>query len=201
MTLTGPGNIVDSGVYVGPYTAQVSGKTVLIICDDYDTEVSVPLTWNATLTQVATDPSFPTGLKLVGKSTTGKSDVQDYEAAAWLAQQIYADYMSITPSNQPTMDSDIGDLSYALWGIFSSSAKGSAGFDAGALADYNTAIKGTYTLSQFSDVEFWTPNPTSASQEYITITPDPITPEPASFLLFGTGLLGVGFVLRGKRLA
>jgi hypothetical protein len=200
MTLTSGGNILDGNVYAGPYTAHVSGQTVLIICDNYDTDVNVPLTWNATLTQFATNGT--TGLKLDGLETTGKSDLQNYEAAAWLAQQIYADYIGITPSNKSAMDQAIGDLNYALWAIFSSAGLNdtgvSTGFDAGAAEDYAAAIKGNYSLSQFSDVEFWTPDPSGASQEYLTITP---APEPASLLLFGSGLLAIAGVLRKKRLA
>ena len=103
-----------------------------------------------------------------------------------MAEQILANL-----SNAPK----VGDLQFALWAIFSSQAKGSAGFTAGAAADYQTAINGVYTTNQFSNVTFWTPNPLYASQEYITVAP---VPEPSTVLLFGIGLLSLGVTLRRK---
>jgi hypothetical protein len=47
--------------------------------------------------------------------------MQDYDAAAWLAQQIIMDYDSITSSNKTAMDQQIGDLQFALLAIFDSS--------------------------------------------------------------------------------
>jgi hypothetical protein len=220
-TLTGSGNIVDNGVYVGPYTGQITGgSSVQIICDNYTTPVHVGLRWNAAQITFA-DPTFANDVKFNDNinSQTGqyndlnvpKTDsksqaaaivLQDYEAAAWLAQQIQSDYNGITKSNQAVMDTNIGNLTYALLAVFdpslTSPVSKSGGFDTAAQADYNAALQGKYIISEFSNVEFWTPDPTNASQEYITVTP---TPESASFLLFGTGLLFIAGILRRKQLA
>lgn len=185
-TLTSGGNIVDSGYYVGPYTATITGGSSLqIICDNFNTSVHIGLSWTA-VGNVFSNPNFLSAVKLAGSSTTGKSALQNYEAAAWLAEQIFANLGNATK---------VGDLQFALWAIFSSQAKNSPGFDNAAAAYYNTAINGVYTTAQFSNVTFWTPNPLSASQEYITVTP---VPEPSSVLLLGIGLLCVGIVMRRK---
>src|SRR5712664_2962979 len=185
-TLTSAGHIVDHNYYVGPYTASITGgSTLQIICDNFNTNVHIGLTWTA-VANTFSDPTFLSKVKLAGVSTTGKSALQNYEAAAWLAEQILANLSNATK---------VGDLQFALWAIFSSQAKGSAGFTAGAAADYQTAINGVYTTNQFSNVTFWTPNPLYASQEYITVTP---VPEPSSVLLFGIGLLTLGVTLRRK---
>jgi hypothetical protein len=185
-TLTSAGNIVDHNYYVGPYTASITGgSTLQIICDNFNTNVHIGLTWTA-IANTFSDPTFLSKVKLAGISTTGKSALQNYEAAAWLAEQILANLSNATK---------VGDLQFALWAIFSSQAKGSAGFTAGAAADYQTAINGVYTTNQFSNVTFWTPNPSYASQEYITVTP---VPEPSAVLLFGIGLVTLGVTLRRK---
>jgi hypothetical protein len=186
-TLVSAGSNVDSGVYVGPYTAQITGGgTIQFICDNFNTTVWLGINWNAVANNL-TNPSFLSQVKLAGSSTTGKSALQNYEAAAWLAEQIMANL-----SNSKT----VGDMQYALWAIFSSSAKSSPGFTSGAASWYNLAINGSYTTSEFANVTFWTPNPLNASQEYISITP---TPEPSGLLLLGTGLIGLAGVLRRKR--
>ena len=185
-TLTSAGNIVDHNYYVGPYTASITGGSSLqIICDNFNTNVHIGLTWTA-VANTFSNPTFLANVKLAGISTTGKSALQNYEAAAWLAEQILANLSNATK---------VGDLQFALWAIFSPQAKGSAGFTAGAASYYQTAINGVYTTSQFSNVIFWTPNPLSASQEYITVTP---IPEPSTVLLFGIGLLTLGVTLRRK---
>lgn len=199
LTLKSSGNIVDNNTYVGPYTAQVTGgSTIQIICDNYNQPVHVGLNWNATMETFST-PNFTSIVKF-GTATTSLSAsavLMDYEAAAWLAQKIMADYNSITSKNASSMDQQIGDLQYALLAIFSSSAKSSRGFDSQAAIYYWDAFHPTvaYNLSQFSDVVFYTPDPLSASQEYIMITPEPV-----SALLFGTGLLFILGVTRKKRL-
>ena len=185
-TLTSGGNIVDHNYYVGPYTASITGgSTLQIICDNFNTNVHLGLTWTA-VANTFSDPTFLAKVKLAGISTTGKSALQNYEAAAWLAEQIFANLGNATK---------VGDLQFAIWAIFSPQAKGSAGFTAGAAADYQTAINGVYSTNQFSNVTFWTPNPLYASQEYITVTP---VPEPSTVLLFGIGLLTLGVTLRRK---
>lgn len=187
--LTGAGNIVDNGYYVGPYTATITGgSTLQIICDNFNTSVHVGLTWTA-IANTFSNPNFLSAVKLAGSGTTGKSALQNYEAAAWLAEQILANMGNKTK---------VGDLQFALWAIFSSQAKSSPGFDAAALAYYNTAINGVYTTSQFSNVTFWTPNPLNASQEYITVTP---VPEPSTVLLLGVGLLIFAVMARRKQTA
>ncbi len=198
LVMTSYGSIVDDGIYVGPYTATVNGQSVLVICDDYTSpapKLGKP-GWSATVTRLSTT-SFLSVVKF-GKSAT----MQDYDAAAWLAQQIILDYDSITTSNRSAMDQQIGDLQFALLALFDPSlipkkiSSTWGGFDANAEALYEKALGQTYTAGELSDVEFLTPPSSSNLQEYITITP-----EPASLLLFGTGLLAIGFAMRKKQRA
>jgi hypothetical protein len=60
-------------------------------------------------------------------------------------------------------------------------------------------LKGAYDSpnirnSDFSDIIIYTPSPTSASQEFMMVTP-----EPAGMMLFGTGLLVIASAIRRRR--
>jgi hypothetical protein len=203
--MTSYGGIIDDGVYVGPYTATVNGQSVLVICDDYTApapSLGKP-GWSATVTTLSTT-GFLGDVKFGTTSTnptTIKTLTQDYDAAAWLAQQIIMDYDSITSTNKTAMDEQIGDLQFALLAIFdpklipSKISSNWGGFDSNADYWYNLALSKTYTTAQLSDVEFLTPPSWPNLQEYITVTP-----EPGSLLLFGTGLLAFGFATRKKQL-
>lgn len=213
LTSTGNNYIFDSNfgeaVPVGPYTATVGTSSgVLVICDDYDTSavLSPPAPpYNATITQAGTS-GFTAGLKFgSGTGATGDSAVTNYDAAAWLAQQIMADYLSITPTSSDAYiaatNTEIDDLNYAIFAIFSPETPGapnpmaSSAWNSTAAADLNMALTQTYTPDEFSDVEFLTPQPTSASQEFIVIT----TPEPSGLLLLCASLVGVGGMMLMRR--
>ena len=147
-------------MYVGPYTAQITGGTsIQIICDNYDTDVSVGGVWKASM-ETFSDPTFVDDVKfnvntnpnIPGGSTPAAAAaivLQDYEAAAWLAQQMMADYEAITRTDESAMDTQIGELDYALFAIFSTAAAHSPGFDAAASGFYTEALDGTTTLSVF----------------------------------------------------
>ena len=53
INLTGAGNNVMDGVYVGPYTATVNGSSTQIICDDFSDESYVGESWTANVTTLS----------------------------------------------------------------------------------------------------------------------------------------------------
>src|SRR5271167_2890295 len=78
LTLTGAGNNVMGGVYVGPYYATVNGvANTPVICDDFGDDSVVGHSWNYTPNNFSTLVSA-----LWGNQT------QNYEAAAWLTLQM-----------------------------------------------------------------------------------------------------------------
>ena len=170
LTLTSVASNTYQGYFIGPYTVQVSGGgTLLVICDDFNTDVSQGLVWNATGVTFS-DPTFLKDVKFGNVPNA----LTDYFAAAYLAQEIIANLSNTTK---------VDELSFALWGIFSAGAYSQ--MDWQSRIYYNQAFKNAST-GNYSNIEFLVPSPTGSSQEYITIL---ATPEPSKWVLLLCGAL------------
>ncbi len=220
MLLEQPTTPVLGGVYTSPYVAAIApaggltsasqfnpGNSFMspIICDDFTTDVSAGLVWQATVTNVATGFS-PSGDVSALKFDQGNAlQEQYYKTAAQLAQ----DLVAATPGS-----ANAQQLSYAIWYVFDGAQGGAnalSGIDASdaaaALADYKTAygIAQNADLSAYGNVNVYTANALNvlppdgkyldASQEYITVN----VPEPATLSLMSLGVLGAGFASRRRQ--
>jgi hypothetical protein len=106
LTMTGAGNNVMGGVYVGPYYATVNGvPNSAVICDDFADESHIGQSWNYTANNFST-----LGSALWGNQTS------NYEAAAWLTLQM------LSLNSNPGNATQVGYLSYAIWSLFDKGA-------------------------------------------------------------------------------
>jgi hypothetical protein len=114
MTMTGTvNNAVLGGVYVNPYVATVNGVVTTIICDDFKAATYIGESWKAT---AITFDNLASNLGNVRWG--GLSNALDlYTQAAWLSLQLLSSVG--TP--------DQGQISYAIWGLFTPSALNTAG--------------------------------------------------------------------------
>lgn len=183
LALTGVGGTSAGGVYTGVYSLTENGQPLLAFCDDFDTHTYVGATWSANRYTVA-DLSQ---LKFNNGDAPGalSSDIlQDYEAIMFLGGQLYS-----TPASDPQR---INDLSFAIWGIFSPDARANSAYDAAAYNFDQTALHMEYAPNQFSSWVIWTPDPASASQEFLS----PTVPEPGALMFMGLGLMGLALFVR-----
>jgi hypothetical protein len=186
LSLVSPGSNISNGVYVGPYTLSVNGAgDIQAVCDDRDTETG-NVSWTAYVNTFAT----LSNTKFFSvPSINAYNQTQNYESAAWLVQQMMA------IPNIPANYTEIADMHLAIWSFFSASSYSSVLSNSDALSWYNKAVaQDTDPIANFADVVIYTPSPTSASQEFMMVTP-----EPASMMLFGTGLLVIGAAIRRRR--
>jgi hypothetical protein len=164
-----------------------------MICDDFNTESYLNTPWNAT----ATNAGNLNGSEKFTTSLTGYTVQQNYDAVAWLANQLLGNV------SNPTTQTNI---SFAIWDIMDGQttdpdggATGKNGFIAQAFA----AVVGGYVGS---NVEVFTPSPDmSVSQEFLVVNgPTISTPEPVAAGVLGANLvtvLGLFFFLRRRRAA
>ena len=189
ITMTGAGNNIMHGVYVGPYYATVNGvPNTAVICDDFADDSVIGHSWNFTSNNFST-----LGNALWGNQT------QNYEAAAWLTLQM------LSLNGNPANATQVGYLSYAIWSLFDQNALN--GLNSTQLAGVNFwkgNVPLNLTTSQFSNFVILTPNNctpgTCPGQEFLMLT----VPEGGSSVgyLFMAGLLcAVAVWIRSRRSA
>lgn len=200
------------GVYDSPYVLTINGTKTLAICDDFLNDVAS--SWSAVQNPLAplngqqeftsagiTDPfSADTAADKLKESDATVQDM--YNAASWLAVDLFnivSSDPSLTQGNDLT---NVGLYSYAIWQIFDPTAYQGWG---GGYTLNNQAIAGFINgaLSQDSapppGITIYTPDPHSASQEFITLTvPEATAP---SLLAFDLLAIFAGAFLFRRRIA
>jgi len=191
MTLTSGGPYVLDGVYVGPYTATVDGVSTQVVCDDYAAETYLDQTWSAKVTPYS---------QLGNSSGVGnpiwysKDGTAGYDEAAWLVTQMsnYSDSV------------DIGEIQFAIWGIFDPqaitdlTAYNSA--DGSAASSWITKAS-AYSNDNFSNFSVLTPADGPPPQEFL-VAGQVQTPEPTAASVLGLDLasaLGIVFFVWRRR--
>lgn len=165
-----PGDGNYSGFYAGFYSLTVDGKYIQGMCDDFATNSYIGETWTANFNNGSTGKFSPNPVK--------------YSQIGYLFSLALSDHNT---DNQASYNE-------AIWKIIYPSAPALLN---DASYYYNLATNGSHDSFNYSGImQFLTPNPLNASQEFLTAPTE--VKVPSAMWLFGSGLLGLVGISRRK---
>jgi hypothetical protein len=185
LTMTGAGNNVMGGVYVGPYYATVNGvANTAVICDDFADDSYIGHSWNYTANNFST----------LGSALWG-SQTNNYDGAAWLTLQMLS--LNSNASNA----TQVGYLSYAIWSLFDKGAlNGLNSTQLGGVNAWLGKIPLNLNPGEFANFLILTPQGCTAGscpgQEFFMLVPEGGS---AAMYLLLAGLACLGAMLFRRR--
>jgi hypothetical protein len=174
--------VISGGVFIGPYTLDISGATSLGLCVDYEHWSEVGTAWESFQTPIAVTGMNNTYVYQANARNPNVDAItfQTYEEEAFLYRQIVS---SLLPADRIAMQEAAWSITYTGFDITSDSeAQLWAAVARNPVNYLHVDLTGLYV---FSDVH----GSKHGEQEFIS---DPVvsTPEPASLGLLA-GLLGI----------
>lgn len=190
LTLKGVNGQNNYGVYNGAYYGKLTqGGTVVadnftMFCIDFTHDVTIGSSWGVTQGSLLDPNAMNAATTYIGYSG---ATALDFKKAAWLASQF-----------NPLNPGDFAGIHGAIWNTFLP-AQGQSDLNWPEIQAWitkaNTAAANGFYGMDFSGWQLLTPNG-NYGQVQLRFTS---TPEPATMILMGSGLIGMFFVTAYKR--
>jgi len=212
LTISGTGpNGTYNGDQVFPYYISVNNGSVLdMMCDDAQTTIGVPYTWNAYANSLTLANITNSALKFSTISSNTNTVLIDYEAAALIESDASSNsFSNLNFTGTSVTGVSIADANAAVWNIFDPNFSISQDNTLVSNLIANAKTAATAGGFNYGGITIYTPSPVGSSQEFLTgiVTgsmnqnnQSPV-PEPGTYALLGGGLLFLGFVGRRARKA
>jgi hypothetical protein len=179
----------NTGVYVYPYNFSINGSTTTtpLMCISYENEVYIGESWQATLVPV-------TGTQYVEAAYIFSLANASGASAKTIAEAQWANWELFDPNDQALL----GNLPTGYQGDINNMLLAALAF---AQTDPRTSQFANFSI--FIPVDGTQPNGDDIPQTFFGDPPNfggpPDAPEPSSYLLLGTGMLGLAFLGFRKR--
>jgi PEP-CTERM motif len=178
-------------VYVYPYNFSVNGSSAntQLMCISFDNHITNGESWDVTVESISQAAA--------GNSTL----LKDYEEDAWLFSQI----------TSGSTQQQIANIQFAAWSVLDPTVAnhtydpyytGQNAMDINQLLNEAAANSTPGDVGNYSSYVLYVPTSWNAAdgepQTFVGDPPPAATPEPGSLALLGTGLMGLGGVVRRK---
>jgi hypothetical protein len=187
MTLDTVGGQSSGGDYVYPYNFSVNGSSALtpLMCLGYYNHISFGESWNATITQIAGNAQDEQAAYIFSQATAPSTTSDQIAVAQWSNWALFE-------TQESTADFVSGIVPTQYQGEVTSMLQ--------AASDYiNNPVNSNSSL--YSQYRLYVPSSgwSSGDDTPQTFIGDAPTPEPGSFILLGTGMLGFAALWFRKR--
>jgi hypothetical protein len=179
--------------YIDPYKGTIGGQSVLLFCvDPFQMAPSVGKTWTVNVETPGNVSSMSTSFQMLNTPLTGRSGLTDNQADLLYEEMARLIVMLEVPSNTKLTEQEI---QAAIWQVADPNLtfpNAPSGFSLTQVNSFENDARANPLTSGFEVLT----DSNDKYQEYVVLTP-----EPSTFLMVGSGLIGLFVFSRNRAIS